>query len=109
MKNNNLKNIKYVFLKLIGNGKFLVEEISSLFNSLFFLFYSYWIKNFPMHFDLDKRLKDACEKIQNLIESSGDSDCINLVDLSQLYVIIIIYLNCTMYIYIYILDLHLIG
>ncbi|CAF1676522.1 unnamed protein product, partial [Adineta ricciae] len=46
--------------------------------------YSYWIKNFPMHFDLDKRLKDACEKMQNLIESSGDSDCMNLVDLSQI-------------------------
>ncbi|CAF4802995.1 unnamed protein product [Rotaria sp. Silwood1] len=46
--------------------------------------YSYWIKNFPMHFDLDKRLKEACEKIQNLIESSGDTESMSLVDLSQI-------------------------
>jgi hypothetical protein len=38
-----------------------------------------------MHFDLDKRLKEACEKMQNLIESSGDNDFLNLVDLSQMY------------------------
>ncbi|CAF1361695.1 unnamed protein product [Rotaria sordida] len=46
--------------------------------------YSYWMKTFPMHFDLDKRLKEACEKIQNLIESSGDTESMNLVDLSQI-------------------------
>ena len=46
-----------------------------------------------MHFDLDKRLKDACEKMQNLIEASGDSDCMNLVDLSQMYVTIPSYSN----------------
>ncbi|UJR20891.1 hypothetical protein I4U23_024000 [Adineta vaga] len=46
--------------------------------------YCFWIKSFPMHFDLDKRLKDACEKMQNHIESTGDSECMNLVDLSQL-------------------------
>ncbi len=38
-----------------------------------------------MHFDLDKRLKEACEKMHNLIESSGDTDFMNLVDLSQMY------------------------
>jgi hypothetical protein len=43
------------------------------------------MKNFAMHFDLDKRLKEACEKMQKLIESSGDNECINLVDLSQMY------------------------
>lgn len=48
--------------------------------------FSYWIKNFPMHFDLDKRLKDACEKMQNIIESSGDTESMQLVDLSQMYV-----------------------
>ncbi|CAF2828110.1 unnamed protein product [Rotaria sp. Silwood2] len=46
--------------------------------------FSYWIKNFPMHFDLDKRLKEACEKMQNLIESSGDTESMSLVDLSQI-------------------------
>ncbi|CAF0832487.1 unnamed protein product [Adineta steineri] len=46
--------------------------------------YSYWIKNFPMHFDLDKRLKEACEKMASLIQSSGDNECMNLVDLSQI-------------------------
>jgi len=44
------------------------------------------MKNFAMHFDLDKRLKEACEKMQKLIESFGDNECINLVDLSQMYV-----------------------
>jgi hypothetical protein len=40
-----------------------------------------------MHFDLDKRLKEACEKMRNLIGLSGDHECMNLVDLSQMYVI----------------------
>jgi hypothetical protein len=42
------------------------------------------MKNFPMHFDLDKRLKETCEKMKNLIELSGDIECIKLVDLSQM-------------------------
>jgi len=46
--------------------------------------FSFWMKNFPMHFDLDKRLKDACEKIQRVIEASGDTESMNLVDLSQM-------------------------
>ncbi|CAF3458431.1 unnamed protein product [Rotaria sp. Silwood1] len=46
--------------------------------------YNFWMKNFPMHFDLDKNLKETCEKMKNLIESSGDSECMKLVDLSQL-------------------------
>ncbi|CAM4909434.1 unnamed protein product [Rotaria socialis] len=46
--------------------------------------YSYWIKNFPTHFGLDKRLKEACEKMKNHIESSGDTESMNLVDLSQI-------------------------
>jgi hypothetical protein len=37
-----------------------------------------------MHFDLDKRLKEACEKMKHLIESSGDTESMNLVDLSQM-------------------------
>lgn len=49
-----------------------------------FLFLSYWIKKFPIHFDADKRLKEACEKLQNLIELTGDSDCKDLVSLSEL-------------------------
>jgi hypothetical protein len=40
-----------------------------------------------MHFDLDKRLKEACEKMQHLIESYGDHETMNLVDLSQMYVL----------------------
>ena len=45
---------------------------------------SFWMKNFPMHFDLDKRLKETCEKMKNLIESSGDIECMKLVDPSQM-------------------------
>ena len=48
------------------------------------LLFSFWIKNFAMHFDLDKRLKEACEKMQHLIESSGDTESMHLVDLSQM-------------------------
>ena len=42
------------------------------------------MKNFPMHFDLDKRLKETCEKMKNLIELSGDIEHMKLVDLSQM-------------------------
>lgn len=45
-----------------------------------------------MHFDLDKRLKEACERIRDLIESSDDTDCMHLVDLSQMYGI-----NCILF------------
>ena len=45
------------------------------------------MKNFPMHFDLDKRLKDACEKMQNLIQSTGDIESMKLIDPSQMYVV----------------------
>lgn len=44
------------------------------------------MKTFPMHFDLDKKLKETCEKMKNLIELSGDIECMKLVDLSQMYV-----------------------
>ena len=45
---------------------------------------SYWMKNFPMHFDDgDERLIESCGKLQNLLESSGDADFMNLVNLSQ--------------------------
>ncbi len=44
------------------------------------------MKNFPMHFDLDKKLKETCEKMKNLIELSGDIEYMKLVDLSQMYV-----------------------
>ncbi|CAF3777130.1 unnamed protein product [Rotaria socialis] len=46
--------------------------------------YNYWMKNFPMHFDLDRNLKETCAKIKNLIESSGDTEYMKLVDLSQI-------------------------
>ncbi len=78
MKNNNIKNIKYVFVKFIGR----IFDMSIVF--YLFIYFSYWIKNFPMHFDLDKRLKEACEKMKHLIESSGDTESMNLVDLSQM-------------------------
>jgi len=81
-KNNNIKNIKYVFVKFIGTFK-TFDKFLEYFIDIF----SYWIKNFPMHFDLDKRLKEACEKMQHLIESSGDNETMNLVDLSQMYVL----------------------
>ncbi|CAF0936863.1 unnamed protein product [Adineta ricciae] len=45
--------------------------------------YNFWMKNFPMHFDLDKRLKETCEQMKNLIEVSGDIERMNLVDPSQ--------------------------
>jgi hypothetical protein len=45
------------------------------------------MKNFPMHFDLDKRLKETCEKMKNLFELSGDIEHMKLVDLSQMYVL----------------------
>ena len=45
---------------------------------------SFWMKTFPMHFDLDKRLKETCEKMKNLIESSGDIECMKLVDPTQM-------------------------
>jgi hypothetical protein len=41
------------------------------------------MKNFPMHFDLDKRLKETCEKMKDQIELSGDTECVKLVDPSQ--------------------------
>ena len=40
-----------------------------------------------MHFDLDKNLKEACERMQKLIEFSGDVEFMNLIDPSQMYVI----------------------
>jgi hypothetical protein len=40
-----------------------------------------------MHFDLDKRLKETCEKMKNLFELSGDIEHMKLVDLSQMYVL----------------------
>lgn len=39
-----------------------------------------------MHFDLDKNLKETCEKMKNFIESTGDIEHVKLVDLSQMYV-----------------------
>lgn len=45
---------------------------------------SFWMKNFPMHFDLDKRLKETCEQMKDLIQVSGDMECVNLVDPSQM-------------------------
>ena len=84
MINNHIKNINYVFVKHIGKKKhyFFFHYI----NNYDIIYLSYWIKNFAMHFDLDKRLKEACEKMQYLIESSDDTECTNLVDLSQMYV-----------------------
>ncbi len=71
-----------MFVKFIGlNFVFKNRKFSLKTNSFYF---SFWMKNFAMHFDLDKRLKEACEKMQKLIESSGDNECINLVDLSQM-------------------------
>jgi hypothetical protein len=46
-----------------------------------------------MHFDLDKRLKEACEKMQHAIELSNDNECMNLVDLSQMYVYFFFFIN----------------
>ncbi|CAF0741229.1 unnamed protein product [Didymodactylos carnosus] len=46
--------------------------------------YRYWIKNFPFHFDLDRHLKETAEKMKILIQSTGNSECIKLVDISQI-------------------------
>jgi hypothetical protein len=86
MKNVNIKNINYVFVKLTGK----LKKFKSYSSSEFF---SYWIKNFAMHFDLDKRLKEACEKMQHAIELSNDNECMNLVDLSQMYVYFFFFIN----------------
>lgn len=40
-----------------------------------------------MHFDLDRSLKETCERMKALIEASGDTEYMKLVDLSQMYVI----------------------
>ena len=45
---------------------------------------SFWMENYPMHFDLDKRLKEACEKMKDLIEQSGHEEWAKLVDPSQM-------------------------
>ena len=37
-----------------------------------------------MHFDIDKRLKETCEKLKDLIELSGDTEVAKLVDPSQM-------------------------
>ena len=60
------------------------KESLNLLRRMLIYYFSYWIKTYPMHFDLDKRLKEACEKMQNLIESSGDTETKNLVDQSQM-------------------------
>ncbi|CAF0878516.1 unnamed protein product [Didymodactylos carnosus] len=46
--------------------------------------YRYWIKNFPFHFDLDRRLKETAERMKILIQSTGNSECMKLVDVSQI-------------------------
>jgi hypothetical protein len=45
------------------------------------------MKTFPMHFDLDKRLKETCEKMKDLIEQSGEHEWVKLVDPSQMSVL----------------------
>ena len=45
---------------------------------------SFWMKNFPMHFDLDKRLKEACERMKNDLEQSEDFECMRLIDPSEM-------------------------
>ena len=44
------------------------------------------MKTYPMHFDLDRRLKETCENMKVLIEQTGDSDWATLVDPSQMFV-----------------------
>ncbi|UJR28655.1 hypothetical protein I4U23_009885 [Adineta vaga] len=46
--------------------------------------YNFWMKSFPMHFDLDKKLKETCEQMKELIKVSGDIECMKLVDPSQI-------------------------
>ena len=77
-----------------------------------FLSSSFWMKTFPMHFDLDKRLKETCEKMKHLIESTGDIECMKLVDPSQVYVNLFgggdHYEKCLLF-YFFFSDPHLIG
>jgi hypothetical protein len=41
---------------------------------------------YPMHFDLDRRLKETCENMKILIEQTGESQWATLVDPSQMFV-----------------------
>lgn len=47
---------------------------------------SYWMKTYPMHFDLDRRLKETCENMKLLIEQTGECQWATLVDPSQMCV-----------------------
>ena len=77
------KNINYVFVMPIS---MFIRIDPSIDRTIFFFFSrcSFWMKNFPMHFDLDKRLKETCERMKTLIESSADIECMKLVDVSQM-------------------------
>ena len=44
---------------------------------------SYWIRNFPMHFDLDQKLQSIIKTFGTLIQRKGNTTFKELVDLSK--------------------------
>ncbi|XP_071963091.1 ras guanyl-releasing protein 3-like [Antedon mediterranea] len=44
----------------------------------------YWIMNWPVHFDLDKKLYGVLQEFQTLLHADGNSQLITIVDVSNL-------------------------
>lgn len=45
--------------------------------------FRYWIRTFPFHFDLDKRLKTIVERFGQILETEGNTNFSELIDLSK--------------------------
>lgn len=51
-----------------------------------FPFFRFWIDNYPIHFDLDVRLKTVINNFRSIAHSEGNEACKQLLDLSKVYV-----------------------
>ena len=45
--------------------------------------FRYWIRNFPVHFDLDSKLQSVIKTFGGLVQSEGNSTFKELIDLSK--------------------------
>ncbi|XP_033115853.1 ras guanyl-releasing protein 3-like isoform X3 [Anneissia japonica] len=44
----------------------------------------YWILNWPVHFDLDKKLYNVLQQFQTLLQADGNSQLITIIDVSNI-------------------------
>ena len=57
------------------------------FLNCFMVFFSrFWIDNYPIHFDLDVRLKTIINNFRTIAHSEGNEACKQLLDLSKVWV-----------------------